>query len=319
MQMRAEDLGRLLLLSALWGGSFLFMRIAAPVLGPIVVAESRVLIAGLALFLYACAAKRPMELRSRWRQYLIIGAVNSAIPFALIAAAQLRLTASLAAILNATSPLFGAVIAAAWINDPLTMRKIAGLILGIVGVTILVGWHPMEVSFEVALSIGASLLAAVFYGIASVYTKAKVAGAPSLGMAVGSQLGASLLLLPLIPIVPPFSAPSGGVLLCVLLLALGSTGLAYLLYFRLIVDVGPAKALTVTFLIPIFGVTWGALFLGEQITFSGLIGCAIILVGTSFVLCVRPRLTSVFSACNLRKKFERKKRIASNKAITYDI
>ena len=304
MQMMTEDLGRLLLLSALWGGSFLFMRIAAPVLGPIVVAESRVLIAGLALFLYACASKRPMELRSRWRQYLIIGAVNSAIPFALIATAQLRLTASLAAILNATSPLFGAVIAAVWIKDPLTMRKIGGLFLGITGVAVLVGWSPMDVSVKVALSIGASLIAAGFYGIASVYTKAKVAGAPSLGMAVGSQLGASLLLLPLIPIVPPFSSPSAGVFFCVVLLALGSTGLAYLLYFRLIVDVGPAKALTVTFLIPIFGVIWGALFLGEQITFSELVGCAIILVGTSFVLGVRPRLTSIFSACNPERKFE---------------
>jgi drug/metabolite transporter (DMT)-like permease len=145
-------------------------------------------------------------------------------------------------------------------------------------------------------------MAAGFYGIASVYTKAKVAGAPSLGMAVGSQLGASLLLLPLIPIVPPFSQPSGGVLFCVLLLALGSTGLAYLLYFRLIVDVGPTQALTVTFLTPIFGITWGALFLGEQITFSGLIGCAIILVGTSFVLGVHLRLSSIFQACNQGKK-----------------
>jgi drug/metabolite transporter (DMT)-like permease len=295
------------------------MRIAAPVLGPIIVAESRTLIAGLALLLYACAAKRPMELRSRWRQYLIIGAVNSAIPFALIATAQLHLTSSLGVILNATSPLFGAVIAAVCTKDPLTMRKIGGLILGIAGVAIIVGWSPMDVSVEVALSIGASLMAAGFYGIASVYTKAKVAGAPSLGMAVGSQLGASLLLLPLIPIVPPFSLPSGGVLFCVLLLALGSTGLAYLLYFRLIVDVGPVKALTVTFLTPIFGVTWGALFLGEQVTFSGLIGCAIILVGTSFVLGVHLRLTSIFSACNRGRKFERKKRIASNKDVFYDI
>ena len=317
--MRAEEVGRLLLLSALWGGSFLFMRIAAPVLGPIVVAESRVLIAGIALLLYACAAKRSMELRSRWRQYLIIGATNSAIPFTLIAAAQLRLPASSAAILNATSPLFGAVIAGIWIKEPLTLRKIGGLILGIAGVILLVGWSPMDLSIELALSMGASLMAAGFYGIASVYTKAKIAGAPSLGMAVGSQLGASLLLLPLIPIVPPFRPPSGGVLFCVLLLALGSTGLAYLLYFRLIVDVGPAKALTVTFLVPIFGVTWGALILGEQITSSGLIGCAIILVGTSFVLGVHPRFTSIFSAFNREGNFERKKRIASSKAISYDI
>jgi drug/metabolite transporter (DMT)-like permease len=119
--------------------------------------------------------------------------------------------------------------------------------------------------------------------------------------------------------VPPFSLPSLGVLICVVLLALGSTGLAYLLYFRLIVDVGPAKALTVTFLIPTFGVIWGAVFLGEQITFSELGGCAIILVGTSLVLGMRLRLTSIFSVCNRKRKFEGKKRIASNKDIFYDI
>jgi drug/metabolite transporter (DMT)-like permease len=317
--MRAEDWGRLLLLSALWGGSFLFMRIAAPILGPIVLAESRVLIAGLALLFYSRAAKRPMELRARWRQYLIIGAVNSAIPFTLIAAAELTLTASSAAILNASSPLFGAAIAAVWIKDPLTMRKIGGLVLGIAGVAILVGWSPMDLSFEASLSIAASLLAAAFYGIASVYTKAKVSGAPSLGMAVGSQIGASLLLLPLIPVEPPFSLPSGGVLLCVLLLALGSTGWAYLLYFRLIVDIGPAKALTVTFLTPIFGIAWGALFLGERITFNESIGCAIILVGTSFVLGVRPRLNVIFPAPHPQISFGRKKRIPSNQDIHYEI
>jgi drug/metabolite transporter (DMT)-like permease len=118
---------------------------------------------------------------------------------------------------------------------------------------------------------------------------------------------------------PPFSLPSGTVLSSVLFLALGSTGLAYLLYFHLIVDVGPAKALTVTFLIPIFGVMWGGLFLGEQITFSELGGCAIILVGTSLVLGMRLRLTSIFSVCNRKRKFEGKKRIASNKTTSYDI
>lgn len=317
--MRAQDLARLLLLSALWGGAFLFIHIAVPVLGPVALAALRVLIAGLALLLYARVLKKPLELRARWRQYLIIGAINSAIPFTLTAAAQLRLTASLAAILNATSPLFGAVVAAAWIHDPLTAKKIGGLVLGIAGVAILVGWSPMEVSAGTALAIGASLLAAGFYGLASVYTKAKVSRAPSLGMAAGSQLGASLLLFPLVPAAPPFAAPSGGVWLCVFFLALCSTGWAYLLYFRLIVDVGPAKALTVTFLIPIFAVAWGALFLGERISLSECIGCAVILVGTSFVLGARPRWTGILSALRPPKKFGGKKRIASNGAASYDI
>jgi len=257
------------------------------VLGPVVLVELRVLIAGLALLLYATFTRRALDLRARWRQYLIIGALNTAIPFVLISTAELRLAASFAAILIATSPLFGAIIAAIWLKDTLTARKIGGLILGIAGVTVLVGWGPIVLSADTMLSIGASLLGAASYGVASVYTKARVTSAPPLGMAVGSQIGASLILLPLIPAAPPTSIPSAGVALCVLLLALGSTALAYLLYFRLIVDIGPARALTVTFITPIFAVAWGALFLHEQIAVSAILGCAIILAGTALVLGVR--------------------------------
>lgn len=285
--MKPADVLRLLLLSALWGGSFVFIRVAAPVLGPIVLVEFRVLIAGLTLLAYARITHQRLDLRARWRQYLIIGALNSAIPFVLISTAELHLTASLASILNATSPLFGALIAAAWISDSLTPKKIAGIVLGFAGVTILAGWSPLTLSGIVLLSIGASLSGAAFYGLAGVYTKARVSGAPPLGMAVGSQLCASLLLMPLVPLALPSAAPSARVILCVLALALFCTALAYVLYFRLIVDVGPTRAITVTFLIPISGVLWGSLFLGESLRPGTLIGCAIILVGTALVTGVR--------------------------------
>ena len=287
--MQAGDLGRLIVLAGLWGGSFLFIRVAAPVLGPVVLVESRVLIAGLALLLYAAFTRRVLDLRTRWRQYLIIGVLNTAIPFVLISTAELHLAASFTAILIATSPLFGAIIAAIWLKDTLTARKIGGLIRGIAGVAVLVGWSPTVLSADAMLSISASLLGAASYGVASVYTKARVTGAPPVGLAVGSQLGASLILLPLIPAAPPTSIPSAGVALCVLLLALASTALAYLLYFRLIVDIGPARALTVTFITPIFAVAWGALFLHEQIAVSAILGCAIILAGTALVLGMRIR------------------------------
>ena len=217
----------------------------------------------------------------------MIGALNSAIPFVLISTAELQLPASLAAILNATSPLFGAVIAAIWIKDPLTRWKITGLALGLIGVSVLVGWSPTKLTPVVLLAVGASLLGAAFYGLASVYTKAKVVGAQPIGMATGSQLAAGLLLLPFVPFSTPHSPPSITVVLCVLALALFCTALAYLLYFRLIVDVEPAKALTVTFLMPIFGTLWGALFLGEQVTRSTLLGCGVILAGTALVTGVR--------------------------------
>jgi drug/metabolite transporter (DMT)-like permease len=281
--MRPADLARLLFLAMLWGGSFIFIRIAVPVLGPIVLVTIRVLVAGAALFVYARLTRRDLELRARWRQYLIIGALNSAIPFVLISTAELHLPASLAAILNATSPLFGAIIAAVWIKDPLTRRKLAGLALGLMGVSVLAGWSPIALSPAVALAAGASLLGAAFYGLASVYTKAKVSGAQPVGLATGSQFAAGLLLLPFVPLAAPAGPLSPAALASVVALALLCTALAYLLYFRLIVDVGPAKALTVTFLVPIFGTLWGALFLGEPVTISMLVGCGVILAGTALV------------------------------------
>ena len=287
--MRGADLGRLLFLAALWGFSFIFIRIAAPALGPIVLVAFRVLIAGLILLVYARITHARLEIKARWKQYLMIGALGSAIPFVLISTAELHLPASLAAILNATTPLFGAVIAALWIEDALTPAKVAGLVLGVLGVSIVVGWSPLELSGIVMLSIGASLLAAAFYGLSGVFTKVKAAGARPVGMAVGSQLGAALLLIPLVPFALPNSRPSVVVVLCFLALAVLCTALAYLIYFRLIVDVGPTKALTVTFLVPVFAVAWGAIFLAEPLTGGAALGCAVVLAGTALVTGVRVR------------------------------
>jgi drug/metabolite transporter (DMT)-like permease len=285
--MRAGDLGRLLLLSALWGASFIFIRVAAPALGPVVLVWTRVLVAGLLLAAYALVGRRSIGLREHWPQYLVLGLFNSALPFVLISAAELHLSASLAAVLNATSPLFGAVIAFFWLRDPLTVRKLGGLALGILGVTILAGWSPITLDTVVVLSIFASLAGAASYGLASVYTKARVRNVPALGMAAGSQLAASLLLTPLVPFTWPSAVPSTTVLLCTLALAVGSTAFAYLLFFRLVVDVGPTKALTVTFLVPVFGVLWGALFLHEPVGISTFVGGLVVLAGTALVVGVR--------------------------------
>src|SRR5215217_2088838 len=141
--MATRDLGALFVLGALWGGSFIFIRVAAPVLGPFVLMDLRVLLAAVALILYAVAASRLPKLRYRWREFLVLGTLNAAIPFTLIAASEIELTASLAAILNSTTPLFTAVVAAAWIKDGLTVRRAVGLALGLVGVVVLVGWTPV--------------------------------------------------------------------------------------------------------------------------------------------------------------------------------
>jgi drug/metabolite transporter (DMT)-like permease len=285
--MRGQDVARLLVLAALWGGSFLFVRVAVPTLGPIALIAARVGMAGVALLAYASATRQELALRQFWRQYLIIGIVNSALPFVLIATAELHLTASLAAILNATSPLFGALVAALWLGEPLTGRKLAGLGLGLLGVSIVVGWSPLTLSPALLGAILASLGGAVAYGVAGSYTKRHAQDAPALGMAVGSQLAATLVLAPLLLFAWPARPPSPAVVACVLALALASTALAYVLYFRLIVDIGPLRALTVTFLTPVFGVAWGILFLSEPLSPSTLMGSAVILLGTALVTGLR--------------------------------
>ena len=281
--MQLKALSNLLLLSALWGGSFLFIRVAAPVLGPIALVDLRVLIAGLALLVYTIMTRSKLDLKTRWRHYLIIGIINYAIPFICISTAELHLTAGLAAILNATSPLFGAVIAALWIKEPLTLKKIIGLLLGIIGVAIVVGWSPLPFSLSLLLSIGASLLAASFYGIGSVYTRVYAKGFGPVSLATCSQLGAGLILIPFTALAPAAQTPSWSVLLAVIALALFCTSLGYLLYFWLIENIGPTKALTVTFLVPIFGLLWGYLFLKEPIAISAFLGFGVILLGTSLV------------------------------------
>lgn len=281
--MNARQMGALLLLSALWGGSFLFIRIAAPVLGPVVLIELRVLVAGVALLLYALVTRSQLDLRARWRHYLVIGIINSAVPFTLIATAELHLTAGLAAILNATSPLFGAVVAALWIKEALTKQKVIGLLLGLLGVGVLVGWSPFPFSETLAVSVAASLAAAACYGIASVYTRVSVRGASSTAVATCSQVGAALVLLPFTFIAPLEHTPTPIVVLAVTALALLCTAVAYLLYFWLIEHAGPTRALTVTFLAPVFGVFWGVVLLREPVSLSTLLGFGIILAGTGFV------------------------------------
>ena len=279
------------MLAALWGGSFLFIRVAVHGLGPVVTATARVSVAGLALLLYAALTRQGLDLRARWPQYLVLGAIGAAIPFALIAASETRLPASMAAILNATTPLFGALVGALWLQEPLRAGKAAGIVLALTGVGITVGWGPLALDSRTVVAIGASLLAALCYALAGAYTKARLTGAPPLGMAVGSLGAASLILLPVAPFALPAAAtpPSAAALWCVLALALFSTAFAYILYFRLVVDVGPTRALTVTFLTPVFGLLWGALFLHEAVSAGKLLGGAIVLAGTALVTETGPR------------------------------
>jgi drug/metabolite transporter (DMT)-like permease len=281
--MGTRDLGALLLLSALWGASFIYIRVAVPALGPFVLVELRVGLAAVALALCAALLGRLPKLRGRWRQFALLGAVNVAIPFSLISAAEINLTASLAAILNSTTVMFTAVVAAVWMGDALTARKLAGVALGIVGVTVLVGWDPIAMNWAVVLSVGAMLAASLAYALGSVYAKRTFAGSPPLAIAIGQLTAAATIVLPLAAVSAPEQRPSTIVVLSVLGLALPSTALAYMLYFRLIANVGPTSTSTVTLLVPLFGLLFGVVLLDEPVGVGTLAGLVLILSSVTLI------------------------------------
>jgi drug/metabolite transporter (DMT)-like permease len=281
--MRAADYARLVALAAIWGASFLFMRVAAPSLGPIWTAEARVLLGGLALLLWFRVTGFDPELRRHGRFYLLVGTVNSAIPFALYAFAAMHASASLLAILNSTAPMFGMVFGALFAGERITARRILGLALGAAGVALVARPSGIETGPLFGWAVAAALGACCGYGITGVLIKRFAAGAPPRGIAAGNQLGAALVLAPLLPLAVPGAAPSALVVANVLGLALLASALAFLIYFRLIADIGAARALTVTFLIPAFGVLWGWLFLGESLPPGILAGGVLIVAGTVLV------------------------------------
>jgi drug/metabolite transporter (DMT)-like permease len=272
---------RLLTLAALWGATFLFLRIAVPALGPAVLIEARVAIAAVFLTLVGLAMGRDLHWRHRWGHYLLLGGLNSALPFVLLAYAAQTLPASLLSILNATTPTWGAIVMAAWTRTRPTGRVFAGLVIGLAGVGITLGVDTFTAPGG-GLAVAACLGATLSYGVASAYTKF-AAGDDAFASAHGSMWASTLLVLPLALALPPPSVPGIGVVAAVLALGILCTGIAYLMYFRLVSEVGPTSALTVTFLIPVFGVLWGVLFLGETVHWNTFVGAAVVLVGTALV------------------------------------
>ncbi|WNZ24787.1 DMT family transporter [Leptolyngbya sp. NK1-12] len=288
--MKISDIAELLLLAALWGGSFLFMRIAAPVLGPVWLIEFRVLLAGLVLLPLLLRLNYLHQLRQNLVPLSVVGSINSAIPFLLLAFASVSLPAGFTSILNATAPLFGTIVAAVWLKERLTPTRMVGFGLGFAGVVILIGVPPIAATSAFLVAVLAGLLAALMYAIAAPYIKRSLADVPSLVVTTGSQLGAAVLLLPALPFTIPQQIPSFTVVMAVIALALLSTAFAYILYFRLIQNVGSTKALTVTYLIPLFAMLWGAIILQEAVSLSMLIGCGFVLLGTAIAndLFVKP-------------------------------
>ena len=277
--MRAPDLIDLFVLGAIWGSSFLFMRVAVPEFGPIPLIAARVGI-GAAFLIIVLARRGGMNhLYRNAAQLTVLGTINSAVPFSLFAYAVLSVTAGFASVLNATAPLFGALVAFIWLRDRPARTRVIGLIVGFAGVFVLV-WSRLSVAGD-ALAVFAGLAAALLYGIAANYTKKRMSGIDSLVIATGSLIAATALLLVPAFLYWPETMPSTVSWVSAVLLGIFCTAVAYILYFRLISRVGPSKTLAVTYLIPAFGVLWGHVFLDEPITPPMVVGCGVILLGTA--------------------------------------
>ncbi|MCA2489786.1 MULTISPECIES: DMT family transporter [Vibrio] len=280
--MTAVSFFRLLCLAAIWGGSFLFMRVAANTFGPAYLIEFRVTFAAVALLLIAVYLKKKLTLTAHTKHFFIIGLFNSAVPFLLFAYAAQTLNASTLAILNSTAPIWGALVGFVWYHSPLTAKSVLGMLIGIGGVAVLVGLDTSTIGEEAMLPIAASLMASFSYGIATNYTK-NAPQVPAFDNAHGSMWAAVIWVLPLLPFLPMRAEPSHFEWSSVVTLGVVCTGFAYLLYFRLVSDIGPASALTVTFLVPVFGILWGYLVLDEPVGSNTIIGTILVLSGTMLV------------------------------------
>jgi len=282
--MRPIDLARLVLLAAIWGGSFLFVRMAVGAIGPMWLTELRVGLAAIAMLIYARAAGFELNLARDWRPYLVLGVLNTALPWGLYAWSGKYIGASYMAILNAAAPWFAAICGAIWLGEKLSWRKVLGLALGMLGVALLVGFGPIAASPTVVLAVLACIGATACYALAGVYVKKAAGKIPPRALTVGSLIAASVVVMPFLPAPPPAVAFTWQVTLAVLGISLLCSAAAYLIYFRLIADVGPTRTFTVTFLIPVFGTLWGALFLDEPVGFATLAGGAVIVIATALVL-----------------------------------
>lgn len=285
----------LLLLSAIWGASFLFMRTTSGEFGPIMLITLRTAIASIVLLPFLLFKNHSGSIVKHWRVIFVIGMTNTAIPFCLLSYSTLYLGAGYASVLNATAPMFGAIIGFVWLKDKLGVIAILGLITGFIGVLVLTFARQVGDIQTTWLPIIAALFATFLYGLAACVTKRSLQGVNALAIATGSQVFAALTLAPLSVFFWPQTMPSHSSWWQLFVLGTLCTAFAYILYFRLIANIGAANAITVAYLVPVFGVIWGMLFLNERLSPSMWFGAFLVLLG-------------VILTTGLHKRFATKKR-----------
>jgi drug/metabolite transporter (DMT)-like permease len=270
---RIADVLILLFLAAIWGASFLFMRISSPDFGPVPLVAFRMTVAGLALTPVFFRKEARTLFKTHWWQLLVSGVVGSSISFILLSWASLTLSAGFTALMNSSVPVFSALIAAVWLGERLRTSQFIGLGLGILGVLILV-WGKLEFHQN---GRGWPIV-----GVS--WMKSKLQGVRPLVASSGSLLGAGLVLIPFALTRLPEKSPPLSSWLSAAALALICTALAFVLFFKLIQRSGATVATSVTFLIPFFGIFWGWLFLDEIVTTQMIAGLVVTLLGTGLII-----------------------------------
>lgn len=297
--MNFRELMAYLALTQFWGISFVLVQIGGAEMHPAFLMEARVIISVLCLVLYAKVLRQKLVFRGQWRHFAILGLLNCALPMSLIVGASQYMTASLAAILIACVPLFTATINLLWLKESLSLKKVIGLLIGLAGVMIVVGWNPVTLSLELVVASGVVLAAAFSFGVSGVYSKIALKGIAPLSLTTGQQIGATIWLLPLALLNPPAVWPSAETIMAVIFLGIFSTALAFLLMFYLTARIGPVKSQSITYLIPVAATVWGALLLGESVGMGVMLGFGVIVAGLLLVNDVRfgrPRQMTVKAA-----------------------
>jgi drug/metabolite transporter (DMT)-like permease len=286
--MPISSLIRLLLLGMIWGASFLFQRITVPVVGAPFTASIRILLSALMLVCILRLLGRSLDLRRQWRAWLWLGTISAALPFLCFAYAARNLPAGYLAVINATVPLLTVVMASVMLRMRPSWSKRIGVVVGLVGVGVLARYGSIGMNQQTLVAIGLCFIASSLYAYSSLFIRQRHSSVNPLVLAGASQLGAAVAILPLGLLNLPSTLPPTSVILCLLFLGLICTGLAYILYFRLLSDVGSEKAVTNTFLVPVFAQIWGALFLGEHLTLIGALGFGLVLLAVALVLELHP-------------------------------
>ena len=274
-----RDISELIFLSAIWGSSFLFLRLTSPVFGPIFLIEMRVLSGLTVLLPLVLFLGKLAEFQKHWKMIATVSLMNMAIPFCFFAFSAVYVGAGLLSIINATVPIFSACVAYVVYKERLSRSSLLGLLIGFLGVVVLM-FNPDE-SFGSSgwLAILSALLACLLYGTAINLTVNNLQGVSGLTITAGGLFVSSLVLLPFALWARPEVLPVGNIWWSVFALGIVCTGFGFVMFYRLIDRIGAGRAIMTTYLIPVFSILWGNIFLRESVTLIMVVGCILVLLG----------------------------------------